>query len=299
MILLLGCYKALKNPLYTFSFSAFFRELFMPKQVFHKDVNYDVLSVTEKKIKASRELFTIFVLDGNKGLTDVEIWKRTQELKMTGYAGLTPDCIVRSNIFRWNDMAISSITRGKICENPVCKKICSWGHEENKPHFCQRHKKEGMTRVVEERLIKLPKEPGQSKGKYVFDEKFAVKVFGSEKPKAIVVDEKEEEEVEHWEKNDEKDVEKKEQEPVRKHWTDITFSSKNDPMQVQEDLDLFNWLDNVPPVPHVDQKSMDFTFHPFVEKNIMQEQDSTYTMFANMKHDEISNMDIDAWLNCQ
>ena len=146
--------------------------------MFHKDVNYEALCTEEKRIKASRELFTIFYLNNGKGLTDMEIHKEALRLGMTGYDGYTPDCIVRSNIYRWNDMAVKPVTGGTKCSEEDCKKICTYGYVKDKPTRCNTHKFKNMIRVVEERLVKCKKEPGHSKGKYYLDETFGKKVFG-------------------------------------------------------------------------------------------------------------------------
>lgn len=149
----------------------------MVKASFHKDVNYTLISEQEKKIKASRELFTIFYLTQNKGLTDEDIYLWAKKLGFSGYEGYSPDAIVRNNIYRWNDLAVSLVTGGTKCNTADCKKICSWGIEKNKPTKCERHKENNMKKVVEERLIKMKKEPGASKGKFYFDENFARRVF--------------------------------------------------------------------------------------------------------------------------
>lgn len=64
------------------------------------DVDFDLLTRQEFKFKACRDLFQIFFTTKNNGLTDLEIHKKALELNITGYSGLTPDCIVRSNIYR-------------------------------------------------------------------------------------------------------------------------------------------------------------------------------------------------------
>lgn len=155
----------------------------MPKPTFLDNVDYSALTPAEKRIKASRELFTIFYLEKNRGLTDIEIHKCAEKLKFTGYDGFAPDSIVRSNIYRWNDMVITAVTKGTRCDFEKCKKICSWGYEPDKPSRCERHKKEDMRRVVEERLVKHKKEHGCSKGKYYFDPVFARRVFPNMVPK--------------------------------------------------------------------------------------------------------------------
>jgi len=149
---------------------------------FHKDVNYDVLTDREKKIKASRELFTIFYLTRNKGLTDDDIHKWAVKLEFTGYEGCTPDAIVRSNIHRWNEMVIVAATDGKRCEffhtsSEPCNKMLRWGYDSDKPLRCDKHKEEKMEMVIEERIVKKPKENNESKGKYYFHERFAERVF--------------------------------------------------------------------------------------------------------------------------
>lgn len=64
------------------------------------DVDFDLLTRQEFKFKACRDLFQIFFTTRNSGLTDLEIYNKALELNITGYSGMTPDCIVRSNIYR-------------------------------------------------------------------------------------------------------------------------------------------------------------------------------------------------------
>lgn len=150
----------------------------MPKPVFHNDVDYSALSPKEKRIKASRELFTIFFLSKNQGLTDMDIFRWTKKLKFTGYDGMTPDCIVRSNIYRWNDMADVIASKDSLCNHKNgCVSPCSWGFEWGNPVVCRKHKQENMILAVEERLVKRKKEKGCSKGKFYFDPVFAKRVF--------------------------------------------------------------------------------------------------------------------------
>jgi len=154
----------------------------MTKANFHKDVDYSILSEKEKKIKASRELYTIFYLTNNVGLTDMEIYKHALQLGFTGYKGYAPEAIVRNNIYRWNGLAVSAATGGKMCDTDGCKKFACWGFETHNPTKCQRHSEKDMTKVVEERLIRTDKESGSSKGKFFFEADFANKVFPNGTP---------------------------------------------------------------------------------------------------------------------
>lgn len=144
---------------------------------FHKDVDYTFISEEEQKYKSSRELYTIFYLTKNQGLSDMGIYEWAKKLGFTGYDGFTPDAIVRSNIYRWNDMVITAITSGLRCAEDACNKKCIYGYEKNKPLRCAKHKLDNMHQVVEQRLVKHKREPGASKGKFYFDENFAKKVF--------------------------------------------------------------------------------------------------------------------------
>jgi hypothetical protein len=150
----------------------------MVKATFHEKVDYSFLTDNEKKSKAAVELYTIFYLHGHNGLTDFEVYEWTQKFGFSGYSGFTPTEIVRNNIYKWNDTAISVVTNGKKCESEQpCKKICSWGYTHNIPHRCERHKLDGMYKVVEERLVKIKKKPGETKGKFYFDETFGKRVL--------------------------------------------------------------------------------------------------------------------------
>ena len=154
----------------------------MVKPTFHKDVDYSFISEEEKKYKSSRELYTIFFLTKNQGLSDMGIYDWAKKLGFSGYDGYTPDAIVRSNIYRWNDMVITATTGGLFCSEDRCNKKCIYGYEKSKPSTCSKHKVSGMIKVVEERLVKHKKELGASKGKFYFDEDFAKKVFPNANP---------------------------------------------------------------------------------------------------------------------
>jgi hypothetical protein len=141
------------------------------------NVNYSLLSETELKFKACIDLFTIFFLNKNRGLTDIEIYEYARCLGMSGYDGMVPDCIVRSNIYRWND--ISDSLREKTCENPACEKYANYGIEWNKPILCRKHAKSensrhdtGYTLVIEERLYRAQSDGTTRKGKYYLDPLF-------------------------------------------------------------------------------------------------------------------------------
>lgn len=72
------------------------------KPIFYPDVDYSPLCDKERDLKACRELYAIFYLNYDKGLTDVDIGEYARYMKMTGYNGITLDCIVRANLTRWH-----------------------------------------------------------------------------------------------------------------------------------------------------------------------------------------------------
>jgi hypothetical protein len=150
---------------------------------YHKDVDYTVLCKAERLNKGSRDLYTIFYLDGNRGLNDKEIVEKAKELELTGISTNTPAQISRRLIYRWNEIAIKSATGGgKPCKENGCnKKNCTYGFLENEPTRCAKHKQPGMSLVVELRLVRKDKARGETKGKYFFDEKFAARVFNRAK----------------------------------------------------------------------------------------------------------------------
>jgi hypothetical protein len=151
----------------------------MVKPSYHADVDYTPISEEERKYKSSRELYTIFYLTQNRGLTDLEIYHIAKDLKFTGFDGSAPEAIVRSNIYRWNDMVITAALGDIRCPETGCTKKCIYGYERHKPLRCEKHKLEDMMRIVEVRLVKHPKKPGESKGRFYFDENFAKRVFSS------------------------------------------------------------------------------------------------------------------------
>ena len=162
----------------------------MKKLLFYENVNYDALTLDEKRNKASRELFTIFHLNGNRGLTDMEIHSEALKLNMNGYDSYAPDSVVRSMIYRWNDIAIRSKTGGLKCLHPSCKKFGNWGLSLDEL-FCKKHKTSIMLNLIEERVIKMPKVNGNTKGKYYLNESFALTVFGENYvpiPQPVVID---------------------------------------------------------------------------------------------------------------
>ena len=69
-------------------------------------INYDILNKQEQNTKIFRDLYTVFVSSGNKGLTDTEIYNEIIRLKISGYNSKNPECIIRGNISRWNTSSI-------------------------------------------------------------------------------------------------------------------------------------------------------------------------------------------------
>lgn len=150
----------------------------MPKQIkTDPRVDYSCLSEVEFKNKASRELFAIFYLTGNRGLTDATIQKCAKALNFTGHDGDVPESSIRCSIYKWNDMAVSAVTGGRTCDEPTCSKICTFGYEDGKPLRCRKHKYDNMQKVVEERLYRGDRTDGSSKGKYFLDPKFAARIW--------------------------------------------------------------------------------------------------------------------------
>lgn len=78
----------------------------MPKVLSYVDgVDYSFLSEKEMNSKGIRELFSIFYLYDNCGINDVDIGLIARdELKMTGYDGMTLGDIIRGKIYRWNNL---------------------------------------------------------------------------------------------------------------------------------------------------------------------------------------------------
>ena len=160
----------------------------MGKPEFHPDVDYSHISEAEQSKKAYRDLYTIFYLTKNCGLTDMEIHEWAHKLKFNGYNSYAPDSAIRGNIYRWNDLVVGAVTGDKQCEEANCTKICSWGFEDNQPTRCARHVVKGMRKVVEERMIKKKKEGNSSKGKFYLDESFAKRVFPNGTAKSDVME---------------------------------------------------------------------------------------------------------------
>jgi hypothetical protein len=149
----------------------------------HPEVDYTVLSERELKIKASRELFTIFYLTKNQGLTDVEIHQWTQYLNYTGYNGFTPDRIVSGAVYRWNDIVTRDLNLESKCINVgdgVCKRPPNYGYEVGNPICCKFHgilQKPPMNLVLELRLYKPKKSKNLKKGRFYLYPSFAKRVF--------------------------------------------------------------------------------------------------------------------------
>lgn len=136
-------------------------------------VDYSLLTKKEYKFKACRDLFAIFYLSKNCGLTDIEICEKAKALKLTGYAGLTPDCIVRSNIYRWNSIADSLV--GVKCIQ--CTRYANHGTLWNKPTHCKFHATDNMKLVIEQRLYRRDKIGDSRKGKFYLDENFLNRIL--------------------------------------------------------------------------------------------------------------------------
>jgi hypothetical protein len=145
----------------------------MKNKYFHSDVDYNLLHLREKKYKACTDLFTIFYLSKNIGLTDLDIYNWAIKLKFSGYDGMTPECIVRSNIYRWN--SISNSIFGKVCLK--CQKYANYGLVQNEPSLCKKHREPNMKLVVEERLYRAERESTSGKGKYFLDPIFLSRIL--------------------------------------------------------------------------------------------------------------------------
>ena len=117
------------------------------KHIDYPNVDYSVLTDRERQLKACRELYAIFCLTNNRGITDEEIGEIAKEMGMTGYAGITLDRIVSANLVRWHK---------------VVKEVC--GSEEK-------------------RWFRKEKQPGESKGKYYLHPDFASRIPNFSKPK--------------------------------------------------------------------------------------------------------------------
>ena len=117
------------------------------KHIDYPNVDYSVLTDRERQLKACRELYAIFCLTNNRGITDEEIGEIAKEMGMTGYAGITLDRIVSANLVRWHK---------------VVKEVC--GSEEK-------------------RWFRKEKQPGESKGKYYLHPDFASRIPNLSKSK--------------------------------------------------------------------------------------------------------------------
>jgi len=147
----------------------------MHKANFHKDVDYSFISEQEKKLKASRELYTIFYLAKNVGLTDQEVFNWAKKLNYTGYEGFAPDSIVRNNIYRWNDIAVKAVTGGVrcnvddirtdsdelLCTEVGCKTTSSWGFAGESATKCKNHKLDGMKKLLCKKICSWGFEDGK------------------------------------------------------------------------------------------------------------------------------------------
>ena len=107
------------------------------KKVLHPQVDYSYLTEREKNYKASRELYTIFYLSNNVGLTDMEMHEWAKKLNFTGYNGLSPDAIIRSSIYRWNDIIVNELIPMKMCEYGDCQKTPRYGLVNMRPMYCK------------------------------------------------------------------------------------------------------------------------------------------------------------------
>ena len=139
----------------------------------YNQVDFTLLYEKEWNYKVCTDLFTIFYLTKNVGLTDVEICNIARHYKLTGYDGLTPDCIVRSKIYRWNDISDSIFNVQCLS----CKKFARYGYEWGKPLYCTQHSIKNMYIVIEQRLYRAKKEFGSSKGKYYLDKNFLNRIL--------------------------------------------------------------------------------------------------------------------------
>ena len=147
----------------------------MPKIIpFRDDINYEPLLEQEKKKKPNVELYNIFYIFGENGLTDWEIFECAQKLGFTGYDCDTPDSNVRGKIWRWNNFVLKINSKGIKC---TCGKIATCGFKKNEPIKCANHKDLKMIKVVEERIERKPKENGESKGKFFLDAEFGKRVY--------------------------------------------------------------------------------------------------------------------------
>lgn len=77
----------------------------MTKSSLRNDVSYGALTQRERRLKAPRDLFEIFFVKRNCGLTMQQIAACCRDLNMKGYAGNSIEDVVRGNLHKWNKMA--------------------------------------------------------------------------------------------------------------------------------------------------------------------------------------------------
>lgn len=126
---------------------------------FHPDVDYSKLPEYERDRKISRDLFTVFYLHQNKGLTDIEILKTFAKLGINGYDNLTPEATVRGNMYKWNNMVVGKQTGKKLCKK--CSRLATHGSQNGENiEYCSHHATNDMILLVKIRVIskKLPRQ---------------------------------------------------------------------------------------------------------------------------------------------
>ena len=151
----------------------------MPPRVkfFHPEVDYGKLHEREKSLKISRDLYTVFYLNRETTLTDTEIFFEFKRLGIAGYESSKPECIIRGNICKWNDMAAKLQNGCKVCEASGCGRTAIAG--EGKPQWCKFHSAgKQATLAVDMRIIKNVKEKGEKKSRYGMTTEFYRHVFG-------------------------------------------------------------------------------------------------------------------------
>ena len=113
-------------------------------------INYDILNKQEQNTKIFRDLYTVFVSSGNKGLTDTEIYNEIIRLKISGYNSKNPECIIRGNISRWNTSSIKHQTGGQYCDKCEKRYAC-YGYEF--PERCKLHRENEMKLLTTKRIL--------------------------------------------------------------------------------------------------------------------------------------------------
>lgn len=130
-----------------------------PEQHEADHFDYSKLDEQERRYKAIRDLFYIFVRCNNTPMTDEEIFDKAIQFGLVGYNGVTRSDIIRGQVYRWNHVHDKLGEDGK----PV---------------------KDEQGNIVGsiQRVHRIPPLGNSKKGKYFMDPHFASYVFGREMP---------------------------------------------------------------------------------------------------------------------